>query len=129
MPEISIKIILFFIVLIIILILLLRYYFFKYMELKHKYKSASVIHGQNIEEVVPFSKYFNYDYRQFKFLGQPVEGIVFGDDKISFIEIKTGQSQLSDKQKNIKELVENKKVYWEEIRIWKKKIGKKDVRD
>lgn len=89
----------------------------KHRELKSKYKSASVIHGQNIEEVVPFGKYFKHNFRDFKFLGQPIEGIVFGDDEITFIEIKTGQSQLSDKQKHIRELVENKKVGWEEIRI------------
>ena len=86
------------------------------LKLKSKLKSVSVIHGQNIEEVVPFSKYFNHDYRQFKFLGQPIDGIVFGDDKITFIEIKTVKSQLSEKQRHIKSLVEYKKIAWEEIR-------------
>ena len=102
---------------IIILLYILYKLIIKYKKLDSKYKSSAVIHGQNIEEVVPFSKYFHYDYREFKFLGMPIEGIVFGDDKITFIEIKTGQSQLSDKQKHIRELVENGKIGWEEIRI------------
>ena len=104
-----------------VIIIIISYWLFaawkKIQSLKSEKKSLSVIHGQNIEEVVPFSKYFNYDYRQFKFLGMPIEGIVFGEDKITFIEIKTGKSQLSDKQKNIKKMVEDKEVYWEEIRI------------
>lgn len=102
---------------IIFLIFLLLKFLRKISKLKSKIKSQAIIHGLNIEEIVPFTKNFKYDYREFKFLGKPIEGIVFAKDRIVFIEIKTGNSQLSEKQKSIKQLVDNKKVYWEEIRI------------
>ena len=86
-------------------------------KLKSEKKSMSVIHGQNIEELVPFSKNFPYDYRNFKFIGMPIDGIVFNDDGIVFVEIKTGSSRLNNKQEKIKNLIEKKEVYWEEIKV------------
>ena len=44
-----------------------------------------------------------------------IDGINFEDDKVVFIEFKTGNSNLSNKQKRIKNLVENKKVEWKTI--------------
>ena len=99
-----------------ILLYLLIKFWKDVIKLKSDKRSMSVIHGQSIEEIIPFSKNFPYDYRNFKFIGMPVDGIVFNDDKIVFVEIKTGSSRLSDKQEKIKDLVENKKVYWEEIK-------------
>ena len=105
------------IAIILILLYLLIRFWRDIINLKSEKKSMSIIHGQNIEELMPFSKNFPYDYRNFKFIGMPVDGIVFNDEKIVFVEIKTGSSRLNNKQEKIKNLVENKEVYWKEIKV------------
>lgn len=69
------------------------------------------------EKLVPFLDVFNYDPRNAKFLGDPIDFIVFEDDEIILIEVKTNKSRLTSRQKMIKKLTLNKKVRWEEIRI------------
>ena len=49
-------------------------------------------------------------------IGEPIDGVVFGREKIVFLEIKAGGSKLSQRQKAIKEMVDKKRVEWEEIR-------------
>ena len=60
---------------------------------------------------------YPYDYNKFRFIGNPIDGIQFNEDEIIFMEFKGGKSQLSEKQRNIKDLVKDKRVYWEEFRI------------
>ena len=50
-------------------------------------------------------------------MGQPIDYISFGDDEITFIEVKSGNSQLSQKQRHIRDLVKAKLVSWKEVRI------------
>jgi len=85
-------------------------------QLQFDLKSCQVKYGKAWEKFVPFMKSFPYNPNDFKFIGEPIDGIVFDPNKIVFLEVKTGKSQLSQKQKNVKELVEKKKVEWEEIR-------------
>ena len=84
--------------------------------LKHDYKSMYVKHGKSFEQLFPFMKNYPYEYRNFRFIGNPIDGLSFENDKIVFMEFKTGDSKLSEKQKKIKSLVENKKVEWQEIK-------------
>jgi predicted Holliday junction resolvase-like endonuclease len=79
--------------------------------------SQSVKYGKMSENFIPFVKDFPFNPENFRFLGNPVDGIVFEDDKIIFVEFKSGSGQLSSKQKLIKDLVEHKKVEWFEFRI------------
>ena len=117
MPNIEPKFIAIAIGIIIIFGLIAKHYFNKYRELKHKYKSASVIHGKSVEEFIPFMKDYPYNTQNAKFIGMPIDLIQFESEKIVFIEVKTGKSVLSEKQENIKRLVENNQVYWETIRL------------
>jgi predicted Holliday junction resolvase-like endonuclease len=61
-------------------------------------------------------------------LGDPIDFVIFdgystGDpEKIVLCEVKSGDSTLSKNQKKIKEIVENKKIKWEEIKIEKEKV-------
>jgi len=80
-------------------------------------QSLSVKYGKMTEQFMPFLDLYPYNQQNFRFIGSPVDGIQFENDKIVFVEFKTSESKLSDRQKIIKELVENKKVKWEEIRI------------
>jgi predicted Holliday junction resolvase-like endonuclease len=85
--------------------------------LKFSKQSMCTKYGKMTEQFMPFLKEYPYDENNFRFLGTPVDGVQFNDDSIVFVEFKTGDSKLSDRQKRIKELVERKKVGFEEIRI------------
>jgi len=83
--------------------------------LQSKYQSTTVKHGKNWEHFVPFMKHFPGDKNNSVFIGQPIDFISFGEEEITFIEVKTGSSQLSQKQKKIKDLVQTAKVKWREV--------------
>ena len=69
------------------------------------------------EQFLPFLDEYPYDPQNFRFIGSPVDGIQFDDDKITFVEFKIADSKLTERQKKIKELVEKKKVDFEEYRL------------
>jgi predicted Holliday junction resolvase-like endonuclease len=87
-------------------------------------KSVSVHLGKITEHLIPFSKDFKFNPRDARFIGSPIDLIVFdgcADNKeeitIYFLEIKTGTSQLSAIQKKIKDCVLNKRIEWIPITI------------
>lgn len=80
-------------------------------------KSSEVRTGQIAEQMVPFLKHFKHDPKNAHFIGQPIDYIVFNNDNITFVEVKSGKAALSDKQKHIKKLIENKQVIFETIRV------------
>lgn len=80
-------------------------------------RSQSVRYGQLTEQWIPFSNKFPFLAQDFKFIGKPIDGIVFDENKVVFIEFKTNKSSLNKNQKRIKDLIENKKVEWFEFRI------------
>lgn len=79
--------------------------------------SLSTKYGKMAEQFMPFLKEYPYDPQNFRFLGTPVDGIQFSEDKISFIEFKTADSRLSGNQQRIRELVDRGKIEWLEFRI------------
>jgi predicted Holliday junction resolvase-like endonuclease len=80
------------------------------VSLRFRLRSGNVKHGKTMEHLIPFSKEYPYDPRGFRFIGDPIDGVQFNDDGIVFLEFKTGDAQLSERQKKIKENVKNKKV-------------------
>jgi len=91
----------------------------KYTDLEFTYKSTAVKHGQHWEQFAPFMDDFSKvaQRENFVFIGMPIDGISFDDDAIKFIEIKTGKSQLNQKQKQVKHHIQNKNVEWIELRF------------
>lgn len=89
----------------------------RYQELGFRKNSLSSRYGKMTEQFMPFLKNYPYDPTNFRFLGSPIDGIQFEDDKIILIEFKTAGAMLNEKQKNIAELVWQKKVLFEEHRI------------
>lgn len=85
--------------------------------LRHMKASQSVKYGQLTEQWIPFSDKFPYNPQNFRFIGKPIDGLAFEDDKIVFVEFKTATSSLSEVQKKVRSLVENKKVEWFELKI------------
>jgi predicted Holliday junction resolvase-like endonuclease len=80
-------------------------------------KSGEVRLGHIAETLAPFLDQFDFEPEKCCFLGQPIDYVSFGDDEITFIEVKSGNSQLSQKQRHIRDLVKAKLVSWKEVRI------------
>lgn len=80
-------------------------------------KSSEVRLGQISEHLAPFLLNFKHDPKKAHFLGMPIDYIVFDEDRVIFLEIKSGGAQLSKTQQQIKKLIEDKKVVWEVMRI------------
>ena len=80
-------------------------------------QSLSTTYGRITEQWFPLMDAYPYDPQNFRFLGSPLDGVQFEDDRIVFVEFKTNRSRLSDKQKKLKALIEDGYVYWEEIRF------------
>jgi predicted Holliday junction resolvase-like endonuclease len=80
-------------------------------------KSSEVRVGQVAENMAPFLNDFKYDPKSCHFLGQPIDYIVYREDEVVFIEVKTGGAKLSSKQRKIRDNIKNGKVRFEEFRI------------
>jgi len=88
-----------------------------------KFKSSAVSWGFTVENFVPFIDTFPVPSEDVNFLGKPIDFIGFtktdsrSDCEVHFIEVKSGQSALSQKQRNIKIAVEQGRVRWHEVRV------------
>jgi predicted Holliday junction resolvase-like endonuclease len=78
-------------------------------------RSLSTVYGRISEQWFPLMDRYPYDSQAFRFIGTPIDGIQFEEDRIVFCEFKTNQSGLSPIQRQIKKLVQEGHVYWEEF--------------
>jgi predicted Holliday junction resolvase-like endonuclease len=85
-------------------------------------QSRAVLGGKFTEQLAPFFADFPYDPTEVRFIGSPIDMIVFpglsrGEpEEIVILEVKSGKSaQLTQQQKKIRELIENGMVRWDEI--------------
>ena len=92
--------------------------------LKQQLRGVPVRRGYMIEQLLPFAKNYPWSPQSFKFLGDPIDGIHFEKDEIVLVEFKSGNSQLSDGQKRVRELVSKRKVVFKEVRA---KIKNEDL--
>ena len=87
-------------------------------------RSRAVLGGKFSEQLAPYFPDFNYDPTEVRFIGSPVDFVVFKGtstkepEEIVFVEVKTGKSELSENERKIKEIVENKRVRWEMYHPW-----------
>ncbi|MAH42216.1 endonuclease [archaeon] len=88
-----------------------------YNQLASSKQSLSTKYGQMTEQFLPFTKEYPYDKNNFRFLGSPIDGVQFNEDDIVFIEFKSNKSQMTKKQKNIRDLIKQKKIKFQEFRI------------
>lgn len=80
-------------------------------------KSSEVRLGHIAETLAPFLDQFDFDPESCTFLGKPIDYISFDDDQITFIEVKSGNSQLNAKQRHIRDQIKAGLVSWKEVRI------------
>ncbi|MFA6493340.1 MAG: Holliday junction resolvase-like protein [Patescibacteria group bacterium] len=111
------QVILFLTILCLILFFLWRRTVWFLKDINFRKASLSSRYGKMAEQFMPFLKNYPYLPENFRFLGTPIDGIQFEDDKIVFIEFKTAGSQLSPRQKQVAEQVWQKKVEFKEIRM------------
>jgi len=86
-------------------------------------RSQSVILGKVTEHLIPFHQNFPFNPKEARFIGSPIDMIVFdGIDNedvvdVYIIEIKTGNSSLSKRQRLIRNAIENNRVFWRELNV------------
>lgn len=111
------KIIFILAILVLCLLWLCLYLLKKLRQVHFQKRSLSTKYGKTSEQFMPFLRQYPYDAGNFRFIGTPIDGVQFENDKIVFVEFKTSTSQLSEKQKKIKEQIAAKKIIFEEFRI------------
>jgi predicted Holliday junction resolvase-like endonuclease len=94
----------------------------KFNKLQHQKISADVKLGQKSEHLLPFLESFPYKDDEIKGLFQPIDLIVFRDDEVVFVEVKTGAAQLSEKERRIRDNIKNGRVRFEVHRINEKGV-------
>ncbi len=80
-------------------------------------KSSEVRLGKIGENLAPFIEAWPWDPKNFRFLGNPIDGIQFNKDGIVFVEIKTGGARLNRTQKDFRDLVKEGKVSFVTFKI------------
>jgi predicted Holliday junction resolvase-like endonuclease len=85
-------------------------------------QSRAVLGGKFVEQLAPYLPEFRYDPTEARFIGSPIDLIIFpglatGDpQEIVIMEIKSGKNcQLTPQEKKIRQLIEDGMVRWEMI--------------
>lgn len=88
---------------------------------KGRAASAHTTRGQILEKWCPFLDHPQIDEswkpKDWTFLGNPIDYIVWDENGIVFLDVKSGKAQLSKKQRMIRNLIRDGKVEWREIRL------------
>ena len=86
-------------------------------------RSRATLSGQFLEKLAPHLPDFPYDPTDVRFLGTPVDYVVFDGlaqgevDEIVFLEVKSGRSTLSSSQRRVRDAVEAGAVRWDVYRV------------
>jgi len=86
-------------------------------------RSQAVTIGKVSEQLVPYLPDFHFNPKDARFLGSPVDLVVFdGLDegqvrRVVFIEVKTGTSGLSGRERQVRDAIQARRVEWTEIRV------------
>ncbi|MDD1715939.1 MAG: Holliday junction resolvase [Methanolinea sp.] len=90
-------------------------------------KSEAVIRGKISEHLAPYFPGFPYDARDARFMGTPVDFVVFQGlssgslEQIVFVEVKTGRrGSLSMREQQVRECVGKKRVAYEILHLDRK---------
>lgn len=82
-------------------------------------RSRSTLSGQFLEKLAPHFPDFPYEPTDLRFLGTPVDFVVFSGlsegevDEIVFLEVKSGGSALTSKERRVRDAVEAGAVRWD----------------
>jgi len=85
-------------------------------------RSQAVTVGRVFEQLIPYLPDFPFNPKDARFLGSPVDFVVFdGLDAgelrgIVFVEVKTGAATLTPRERQIKDVIQARRVAWTELR-------------
>lgn len=85
-------------------------------------RSLAVTTGKVYEQLVPYLPNFPFNPRDVRFLGSPVDFVVFDGlsdgqvTRIVFVEVKTGDAQLSGRERRVRDAVQEGRIEWHELR-------------
>ena len=80
-------------------------------------QSLSSKYGKMTEQFMPFMSDYPWEPQSFRFLGSPIDGVQFEDDKVIFVEFKTASSKLSARQRHIRDLIRDGRIEFREFRL------------
>ncbi len=86
-------------------------------------RSRAVLGGQFSEQLAPYLPDFPFSPTECRFIGKPLDFIVFKgmDEKaireVVFVEVKSGKSTLSSQEKALREAVKGGRVVWYEYAV------------
>ncbi len=86
-------------------------------------RSQAVTAGKVWEQLVPFLPGFAFNPKDARFLGSPIDLVVFdgldeGDvRRVVLVEVKTGGSALSARERQVRDAVQSGRVEWCELRL------------
>jgi len=79
--------------------------------LQQRIKKLTSQHAYNYEAM----KYYPYNADNFRFIGDPIDGIQFEENTILFVRLKKDNKSCTKGQEHIKNLLENGNVEWFEF--------------
>jgi predicted Holliday junction resolvase-like endonuclease len=85
--------------------------------------SRAVLSGQFSEQLAPYLPDFPFKPTEARFIGKPIDFVVFKGmdnkkiDEVVFVEVKSGQSQLSNVERSLRNTIQNKNVSWHEYKV------------
>ncbi len=86
-------------------------------------KSRASLGGQVLEKLSPHLPNFPYDPTELRYIGDPVDYLVFSGlrtgtiDELVFLEVKSGTSGLRPIQRSIRDAVDAKRIRWDLYRV------------
>lgn len=86
-------------------------------------RSRAVLGGKAAEQLAPWLPGFPYDPTELRFLGSPLDFVVFKGasrgriEEVVFVEVKSGESKPSPVERSLRDAVRAGRVSWEEYRV------------
>lgn len=86
-------------------------------------RSQAITAGKVHEQLIPYLPVFPYNPKDVRFLGSPVDLVVFDGlsdgrlERIIFVEVKTGGAGLTVRERSVRDVVRSGEIDWEELRV------------
>ena len=86
-------------------------------------RSLAVTIGKVSEQLVPYLPGFGYNPKDARFLGSPVDFVVFDGldagavQRVVFLEVKTGAAALTTRERQVRDAIRNGRIAWDELRV------------
>jgi len=86
-------------------------------------RSQAVVTGKVTEQLLPYLPGFEFNPKDVRFLGSPVDLVVFDGlssgqlERVVFVEVKTGDATLTRRERQLRGVITARQVEWREWRV------------